>query len=114
MRPITCISFRAIVDLAQIFEGVACDTTVSVSELDLNRKYRIVRAKRLSTIFGPTVVLTIRGEGAAPAQLFLLREYSDVITDTDMEKINSNAVFLHLVYRGVCSTTKTYLLAIQM
>jgi len=52
------------------------------------------------------------GEGAAPAQIFLPRRYSDVITDTDIEQINSNAVFLHLVYRGVCSTRNAYLLAI--
>jgi hypothetical protein len=69
-------------DLAQNFEGVACETTISVTELDLNRKYRILRAKRLTTRFGPTVVLTIRGEGAAPAQTFLPRIYSDVIADT--------------------------------
>ena len=47
-------------NLAQKFEGVACDKTISVTELDPNRKYRILRAKRLTTIFGPTVVLTIR------------------------------------------------------
>ena len=114
MRPITCYSIRALLDLAQNFEGVACETAISVTELDLNRNYRILRAKTLTTLFGPTVVLTIRGEWASPAQIFLLREYSDVITDTDMEKINSNAVFLHLVYRGVCSTTKAYQLAIEM
>jgi len=87
-------------DLAQTFEGVACETTVT--ELDLNRKYRILRAKRLTKRFGPTVVLTIRGEGAAPAQIFLPRRYSDVITDTDIEQINSSAVLLHLIHKGVC------------
>jgi hypothetical protein len=50
----------------------------------------------------------------APAQVFLPRRYSDVVTNTDIEQINSNAVFLHLVYRGVCSTMKAYLLAIEM
>ena len=101
-------------DLTQKFDGVACETIISVTELDLNPKHRILRAKRLTTRFGPTVVLTIRGEGAAPAQIFLPRRYSDVITDTDIEQINSNAVFLHLVYKGVFSTTKAYLLAIEM
>jgi len=80
-----------------MFEGVACETTISVTELDLSRKYHILRAKRLTIRSGPTVVLTIRGEGAAPAQIFLPRRYSDVITDTDIEQINSNAVFLHLI-----------------
>ena len=60
------------------------------------------------------MVFTIRDSGATPAQIFLPRRYSDVVTDTDIEQINSNAVFVHLVYRGVCSTTKAYLLAIEM
>ena len=68
-------------DLAQRFEWVACEKNISVTELGLNRKYRILLAKRLTTIFGPNVVLTIRGEGAAPARIFLPREYSDFITD---------------------------------
>jgi len=57
------LSFRAIMDLAEKFEGITCEMTISVTELDLNRKYRILRAKRPTTRFGPTVVLTIRGKG---------------------------------------------------
>jgi len=93
-------------DLAQKFEGVACEKTISVTDLDLNRKYRILRAKGLTTRFGPTVLLTIRGEGAAPCQIFLPRRYSHVITDTDIEQINSNAVFLHLVYTAYVQLRK--------
>ena len=88
-----------------------CDTTVSVSELDVNRKCRFLRAKRLTTLFGTTGIPTIEDEGAAPAQIFLPRRYSDVFTDTDIEQINSVAVFVHLVFKGVCTTTKACLLA---
>ena len=110
MRPITCFSFRSVMDLNQKFEGVAFKTTISVTEFFLNRIYRIPRAKRLTTLFGATVVLTMRGEGAAPAQIFLPRRYTDVITDTEIQQIYSNAVFLHLVYKGY----ESYLLAIEM
>ena len=81
-RPITCLSFTDITNLAQQFEGVACEKTISVKKLDLNRKYRILRAKRLTTRFDPTVEHTIRDAGAASAQIFLRRWYSDVIKDT--------------------------------
>jgi hypothetical protein len=50
----------------------------------------------------------------APAQVFLPRRYNDFVTDNDIEQINSNVVFLHLVYKGVGSTTTAYLLAIEM
>ena len=85
---------------------------ISVSELDVNRKYRILQARRLTTRFGPTVILTVKYEDAAPVQVFLPRRYSDVFTDTDIEQINSNDVFLHLLFKGVCPTTEAYLLAI--
>ena len=78
-------------DLNQKFDGVTCDTTVSFSELDVNRKYSILKAKRLTKRFGPTVILTVKDGGAAPLQIFLPRIYSDVFTDTDIEQINSNA-----------------------
>jgi len=98
-------------DLTHKFDVVTCDPTVSVSELDVNRKYRILRAKRLSSCFGPKVILTVKTKDAAPAPIFLPRRYSDVFTDTDIEQINSVAVFVHLVFKGVCPTTKACLLA---
>ena len=101
-------------DLTQKFDGVTCDTTFSVSELDLNRKYRILHAISLTTRFGPTVILTVKGEHAAPTQVFLPRRYNDVFSDTDIEQINSNVVFLHLIFKGVCPNTKAYLLAIEV
>jgi len=106
------LPFGAIMDITQKFYGVTFDTTVSVSELDENHKYRILLARRLTTRFGPTVILTVKYEDAAPVQVFLPRRYSDVFSDTDIEQINSNAVFLHLLFKGVCPTTKAYLLAL--
>ena len=47
-------------DHAHKFDGVTCDTNISVSELDVNRKYRILQARRLTTRFGPTVILTVK------------------------------------------------------
>jgi len=60
-------------DLAQKFEESRL-TRLSVTELDADR---ILRAKRLTTRFGPTVVLTIRDSMQTPAQVFLPRRYSD-------------------------------------
>ena len=99
-------------DFNQEFDWVTCDTTVCVSELQVNRKYRILRAKRLTRRFGPTVILTVNNGEAAPVQIFLPRRYRDVFTDTDIDQFNCNTVFLHLIFKGVCPATKAYLLAI--
>ena len=99
-------------DHAHKFDGVTCDTNISVSKLDVNRKYRILQATCLITRFGPNVIFTVKCENVALFQVFLPRRYSDVFSDTDIEQINSNAVFLHLLFKGVCPTTEAYLLAI--
>jgi len=100
--------------LVQKFEGVMWDNTVSACDLESNRKYPILRAKAIITRIGPAVVLTNRDSLEDPAQVFLPKRYRDVVTDDDIEKINTNAVSLNVVYRVVCSTTKTYLLAKEM
>ena len=57
-RPVTCVSFRDTMDLVQTFEGVTLDKTVSVSNLERNRKYPILRAKRFTPRIVPAVVLS--------------------------------------------------------
>jgi len=86
-------------DLTKKFDGVTCYTTVSVSELDEKRKYRILQARRLTTRWGHTVILTVKYEDAAPVQVFQPRRYSDVFSDTDIEQINSNPLFLHIHFK---------------
>ena len=113
-RPITCVSFRDTIDCVQKFEGVTWDKTVSVCDLERTRKYPILRAKWITTRIGRAVVLNIRDSLQDPAHVFLPKMYSDVVTDDDIEKIITNAVFLNLVYRSVCSTKKAYLLTIEM
>ena len=101
------------VDLAKKFEGVACETTL-FHRIGPEPEISLSQAKRFTTRIAATVVLTVKGEGATPSQVFLPRRYCDVITDTDIEQINSIAVFLHLVYKGVCPTTEAYLLEIEI
>ena len=52
-----------------------------------NRKYRILQARRLTTRFGPTVILTVKGKNAAPVQVFLPRRYSDVFLTLTLNKL---------------------------
>jgi len=71
-------------DFAQKFEGITYATNISVSELDVNLKHRILQVRRLTTRFGTSVILTVKNENAAPVQVFLPRRYSDVFSDTEI------------------------------
>jgi len=100
-------------DLAKRFEEASAYAAVSVSSLDAHTPYPITRAKRISTKYGLAVVLTLQSPDEGVVQVFLPQRYSDVITDSDLTSINSKAVTLNLVYKGVCDSSKSYLLAIE-
>ena len=50
-------------------------------------------------------MLTLGVSETSKVQVFLPKRYSEVMTDTDMDSINSKAVSLHLVYQRVCEST---------
>ena len=58
-------------------------------------------------------MLTLRIAETNIVQVFLPKHYSDVVSDEDIDAINSKAVTLLLVYKGVCESSKSYLLAIE-
>jgi len=51
-------------------------------------------------------VLTLRGSDIVVVEVFLPERYSDVMTYADLDSINSKAISLNLVYKGVCDSSK--------
>jgi len=99
-------------DLGKRFEeatAYACQRRL----LGAPKTLSIIRAKRLSTKFGVSVVFTQRSSDTNIVQVFLPQRYSDVVTDADLQSINCGAVELNLVYKGVCESSKAYLLAVE-
>jgi len=99
--------------LAKRFEEATSSTLVNISSLVVSMSYPIVRAKQINTKFISTILLSIRDSDVNIVQIFLPKLYSDVVSDYDMEKINSKAVYLNLVYKDNCDTSKMYFLAID-
>jgi len=58
-------------DLAKRFEEATSSTSVNIRSLEMNKLYRIVRAKRINTKFGSTVFLSIRDSEENIVQLLL-------------------------------------------
>jgi len=100
-------------DLAKRFEETTAYASVSVAFLEPHKLYPIFRVKRLLTRFGMLVLLTLRSSDTNVVQVFLPQRYSDVVTDADMQSIKSVAVELNLVCKGVCESSKAYLLAVE-
>jgi len=100
-------------DLDKRFEDASAFAAVSVSSLEPYTPYPITRGKRLNTKYGVAVVLTLQVPEDSVVHVFLPQHYSDVITDNDLTAINTKAVAVNLVYKGVCDSSKAYLLDIE-
>jgi len=87
--------------LAKRFEEATAYATVNVNSLEPHRLYPIFRAKRISIKYGPSVVLTLRISETSIVQLFLPKRYSEVMSDADMDRINSTPSHYIFVIR-VC------------
>jgi len=74
-------------DLAQKIYGVTCDKNISVWELDVNRKYRILQARHPTTRYGPTVILTVKYEEASQVQVFLLEDIAMFFLTPTLNKL---------------------------
>jgi len=91
---------KFVMKLEKRFEEATAYSSVNVTSLEPNKLYPIVRAKRISTKYGTTVLLTLRVSETNIVQVFLPKRYSEVMSDEDMDSFNSKAVALHLVYKG--------------
>ena len=100
-------------ELAQKFEEATSCQSVNINSLETDKKYPIVRAKRITSKFGPTVLLTPRDSESTTVQTYLQKRYSAVVSD-DIEKINNKLVSLNLIYMGICEKSRYYLLKIEM
>jgi hypothetical protein len=101
-------------DLSTRFEEASTSSpTVSVGSLTLGGKYPILYAKRISSIYGSTVLLTLQTSDSACVQTFLPKRYADVVSDDDITKIRKKDVSLHLVFKGVCEKTKAFVLTVE-
>ena len=89
--------------IVQKFEVVTWNKTASVCDLERNRKYPILRVKRITTTIGHAVVLNIRDLLEDPAQVFLPKRYSDVVMGDDTKKINANTLPESCLQRRLCN-----------
>ena len=107
---ISLVSDTDVMDLGKRFEEATAYASFSVASLEPHKRYPIIRAKRLSTKFGMSVVFTLRCSDDPIVQVFLPQRYSDVVTDADIQSINSECVDLNIVNKGVCESSKAYIL----
>ena len=81
--------------------------------MEINRKYPIVAAERVDTKYGPRVLLSVKDEPHNIVKVYLTRRYSARMSEEDINSINAQKVLLHLVYKGVCDKTQSFIVGIE-
>jgi hypothetical protein len=104
--------------LSQRFGEVTCDI-VHVNTLKVDQKYPIVKAERVKTRYGDTILLSIRDllsvGNSTPLlmKVFLPKRYAQVFTEDDISNINSGPAALSLIFKGQCKDSNSVILAIE-
>ena len=75
-------------NICQHFRVVAQGPVVQIHTLDLDRPYPVLYARRTTTQFGPTVLLTLQAEEYINIKIYLPRRYAERFDDQDKEDIN--------------------------
>ena len=99
-------------ELSKKFQMATSCHIFKVDSLEVYRKYPIMKAERVTTRFGQTVLPCIQDSTFNLIKVFIPQRYVETFYDSDLDAINTKTVSLHLVYKGKCDKTKTNILAI--
>jgi hypothetical protein len=101
-------------DLFTRFAQVASSNIVRANTLEVNKRYPITYAQRQETVYGPTVLLTLRtSDSNESVKLFLPKRYGLIFKDEDITKINDGTLSLHLVYHGLYLGSRAYKMTLE-
>jgi hypothetical protein len=90
-------------------EEATCDL-IAIDKLQVEVNHQILRAERVYTRYGPSVVLTLRGPESRRYRVYLPKRYCALIIDEDITAINDILIVLNLIYKGTCRATSQHLL----
>jgi hypothetical protein len=99
--------------LTQRFRDVVLDSAVRIGDLTVDKVYPVLRAESLDTKYGLSILLTIRESDDHCVKVFLPRRYSLCFSEEDVSAVNERTVNYRLIYKGLRSTSRAYILQIE-
>jgi hypothetical protein len=99
--------------LCERFAETSCIQAIHIGSLDKETPYSVVRAERMNTKYGVSILLTIKMSPGKVVSIFLPKRYTPVFSDVDIDSINNGTVKVDIVYRGTCEQTNAHLLSLR-
>jgi hypothetical protein len=100
-------------ELSRKFQESSSCTTISVGQFQTNRTYPITFMEHIGTRYGLSILKSLRDSPTSIVKIFLPRRYCSLVSDSEIDEVNSAKVSLRLVYQGQCTGTKAYKLAVE-
>ena len=95
-------------DLAARFAKVASGNIAPIDTLEVGRRYLVTHVQRQETQYGPAILVTLRIDTANDVMVFLLKRFTDVFRDSDIDLINTGTHTYHLVSQGRYPNDRSY------
>ena len=84
-------------NLCQHFNDPASGQIVHTHTLDMDRTYPVLFARRFTTQFEPTFLLTLQAEENMDIKFYLPRRYAEGFDDQDIEDINEGKNIKYII-----------------
>jgi hypothetical protein len=99
--------------LSKRFNDVVLNGAVRIGDLAMYKPYPVLRAKSVDTKYGISILLTIRESEDLCGKEFLPRRYSLGDSEENVKQVNEQTVQYRLIYKGLSSTSTSYILEIE-
>ena len=82
-------------------QAITSGNIVRLDTLEIDRRYPVTYARRLTNQYGPTTLLTLqKGDGEENVKGYMPKRYAETFTDVDIEDINNSVKQYILIFRG--------------
>jgi hypothetical protein len=86
---------------------------VSVGTLDVDCAYPILFAERVTTKYGPSIVITLGATQLEAFKVFLPTRYINLFKDEDIYDINHQKGMFNFTFKGRCVTNRSYIIDLR-
>jgi hypothetical protein len=100
-------------ELIKKFRDTTSCRIIHIGQMEVEHKYPIVRAERVYTRYGETILISIRDSQSQLNKVFLPQRYGKHFTNNDISSINEEKIKPHLIYKGKCVKTNSHMLDIE-
>jgi hypothetical protein len=82
-----------------------------IVDLAMDKPYPVLRAESVVTKYGLSILTILESEDLC-LKMFLPRRYS-LCSEKDIKEVNEQTVHYRLIYKGLSSTSRSYILQIE-